>query len=104
GREFHFDQLTLAGVADAAAHAVALVAGIAGDVELAGEHLAGRGRDLEMDVRRAADVSHWLQRAEAVAAVGLDQQATIALERRIALVAPGLAGGVVDCLGIRTAR
>ncbi len=40
--QLHLDQLALAGVADAAEDAVALVARLAGDIELAGEHLAGR--------------------------------------------------------------
>ena len=62
--------------------AVALVAGLAGDVELAGQQAARRRRDLEMDVRRAAGIGDGLQRAEAVAAVGLRQQAAVALERR----------------------
>src|SRR6185436_21036130 len=46
--ELHLDQCALARIADAAEHAVALVAGIAGDIELAGEQLACRGRHPEM--------------------------------------------------------
>ena len=97
----HLDALAPTRVADSIAKdAVALVARLAGDIELAGEQAADRRRDLEVDVRRAAGIGDRLQRAEAVAAVGLRQHAAIALEGRVAPLAAGLARMIVETLRV----
>ena len=53
-----------------------------------------------MNVRRTAGIGDRLQCAEAVAAAGIDQHAAVALERRVALVATGLARMVVNALRV----
>src|SRR5882672_775089 len=87
----HLDALALAWIAGGGAKdAVALVARLAGDIELAGQQAAAGRRDLDVDVRRAAGIGDGLERAETVAAVGR-HHAAVTLEGAVTPFASGLA-------------
>src|SRR5581483_182245 len=96
----HDDAFARLAVSDGIEHGVAGIARFAGDVELRGETPDARRVHLEVDVRRASGMGDRADGAEGVAAAGVDTGAAIALESRIASPATGVAGVIVDAVGV----